>query len=472
MLAGQDSTIRSGTATIKSANSMSAEELRASIGLASVYGLRMLGLFIILPIFAIYAEHLPGGESHLLIGVALGAYGLTQAILQIPAGWLSDHYGRKPVIYIGLILFAIGSLIAASADNIYWIIAGRTIQGAGAINAAVMALTADLTREDHRTKAMAMIGMTIGFSFALSMVLSPLLYARIGMSGIFIMTAVLAVLAMAVIAFFIPNPAITRFHSDTEASSRRLGDVLRNKDLLRLDFGIFSLHAILMSVFMQVPFLLKDNGLHAAYHWKVYLPVMLLAFVFMVPPMMFADKKSRIKEVFMGAIALAVLAQMSLLMFHNSVISVAAALLLFFVAFNLLEAMLPSLISKTAPLAAKGTAMGVYSSVQFLGAFVGATAGGFLMQYFGGNAVLIFAMVLLFLWLMIASGMQSPAAVRTKLYPLTVMDEPAARLLQSRLMQLKGVREVMVVAAEQMASIKVETSGFDEAGVEQLLKGI
>jgi MFS family permease len=472
MLAGQDSTIRSGASTVKTGDSMSTVELRASIGLASVYGLRMLGLFIILPIFAIYAEHLPGGESHLLIGVALGAYGLTQAILQIPAGWLSDRYGRKPVIYIGLVLFAIGSLVAASADNIYWIIAGRTIQGAGAINAAVMALTADLTREDHRTKAMAMIGMTIGFSFALSMVLSPLLYASIGMSGIFIMTAVLAVLAMMVVAFFIPNPAITRFHSDTEASSKRLGDVLRNKDLLRLDFGIFALHAILMSVFMQVPFLLKDNGLHAAYHWKVYLPVMLLAFVFMIPPMIFADKKSKSKEVFVGAIALAALAQMTLLIFHNSVISVGLALLLFFIAFNLLEAMLPSLISKTAPLAAKGTAMGVYSSVQFLGAFVGAAAGGLLMQYFGGNAVLIFAMVLLALWLLVASGMQSPAAVRTKLYPLPAMDEAAARLLHGRLLQLNGVREVMVVAAEQMASIKVETSGFDEAGVEQLLKGV
>ena len=292
---------------------MTPTELRASIGLASVYGLRMLGLFIILPIFALYAEHLPGGESHLLIGVALGAYGLTQAILQIPAGWLSDHYGRKPVIYIGLILFAIGSLIAASADNIYWIIAGRTIQGAGAINAAVMALTADLTREDHRTKAMAMIGMTIGFSFALSMVLSPLLYARIGMSGIFIMTAVLAVLAMMVVAFFIPNPAITRFHTDTEANGKRLGEVLRNKDLLRLDFGIFSLHAILMSMFMQVPFLLKDNGLHEVYHWKVYLPVMLLAFVIMVPPMMFADKKSKSKQVFIGAIALAARSRASVL---------------------------------------------------------------------------------------------------------------------------------------------------------------
>jgi len=451
---------------------MSPTEIRASIGLASVYGLRMLGLFIILPIFAIYAEHLPGGESPLLIGIALGAYGLTQAILQIPAGWMSDRYGRKPVIYIGLVMFAIGSLIAASADNIYWIIAGRIIQGAGAINAAVMALTADLTREDHRTKAMAMIGMTIGVSFAVSMVLSPILYASIGMNGIFTMTAVLAVFAMLVIAFVIPNPAITRFHSDTEANRKRFGDVLRNKDLLRLDFGIFSLHAILMSVFMQVPFLLKNNGLHAAYHWKVYLPVMLLAFVLMVPPIIIAEKKSRVKEIFMGAIALAAIAQLSLLEFHDSVFSIAVALLLFFVAFNLLEAMLPSLISKTAPLAAKGTAMGVYSSVQFLGAFVGAGMGGFLMQHFGGNAVLIFAMVLLLLWLLVASGMQSPAAVRTRLYPLPVMDEAAGKALQNSLMQLKGVREAMVVVAEQMASIKVETSGFDEASVEQLLKGV
>ena len=472
MLAGQDSINKTGNIRVASGDSMNPVELRASIGLASVYGLRMLGLFIILPIFALYAEHLPGGESHLLIGLALGAYGLTQAILQIPAGWLSDHYGRKPVIYTGLVLFAIGSLIAASADNIYWIIAGRTIQGAGAINAAVMALTADLTREDHRTKAMAMIGMTIGVSFALSMVLSPLLYASIGMNGIFTMTAVLAVLAIVVVAFFIPNPVITRFHTDTEANGKRLGEVLRNKDLLRLDFGIFSLHAILMSVFMQVPFMLKNNGLHAAYHWKVYLPVMLLAFVFMVPPMMFADKKSMSKKVFMGAIALAALAQLSLLIFHASVLSVAMALLLFFVAFNLLEAMLPSLISKTAPLAAKGTAMGVYSSVQFMGAFVGAAAGGFLMEHFGGNAVLIFAIVLLISWLLVAGGMQLPAAVRTRLYPLPAMEESAAKLLQIKLIQLKGVREVMVVAAEQMASIKVETSGFDEAGVEKLLKGV
>lgn len=454
----------------QSMNAMSKDELRASLALAGVYGLRMLGLFIILPIFAVYAQQLPGGKDHFLIGIALGAYGLTQAILQIPAGWLSDHYGRKPVIYAGLILFATGSLIAAFADNIYWIIAGRIIQGSGAINAAVMALTADLTREDHRTKAMAMIGMTIGVSFAVSMVLSPLLYAVIGMHGIFIMVAVLSVFAMLVVAFFIPSPAITRFHSDTEASSKRLGEVLRNRDLLRLDFGIFSLHAILMSVFMQVPFLLINDGLPAASHWKVYLPVMLLAFVIMVPPIIYAEKKSRLKEIFMSAIVIAAIAQLALLSFHGTVLGIAFALLLFFIAFNLLEATLPSLISKTAPLSAKGTAMGVYSSVQFMGAFVGASVGGFLMQHFGGNAVFIFAIVLLLLWLLAARGMSSPAAVRTRMYPLPPIDEAAAKLLQSRLIQLKGVREAMVVASEQMACIKVNVHGFDETGAEQLIK--
>ena len=453
-------------------DSMTSVERRASIGLASIYGLRMLGLFIILPIFALYAEHLPGGESHLLIGFALGAYGLTQAILQIPAGWLSDRYGRKPVIYAGLILFAIGSFIAASADNIYWVIIGRVIQGAGAINAAVMALTADLTREDHRTKAMAMIGMTIGITFSLSLILSPMLYQHIGVPGIFALTGVLAVLAMLIVFFVIPNPAITRFHSDTEASGKRFGEVLRNKDLLRLDFGIFSLHAILMSVFMQVPFLLKNNGLNAEQHWRVYLPVMLIAFILMVAPMIFAEKKGKIKQVFISAIALAAIGQLSLLIFHSSVLAVATALLLFFTAFNLLEAMLPSLISKTAPLAAKGTAMGIYSSVQFLGAFFGAAMGGLLMQHWGGNAVLQFAIALLLLWLLVASTMRAPAAVRTRLYPLQIIDEASARILQQRLAQLQGVTEVMVVAAEQMASLKVESGGFDEASVEQLIKGV
>ncbi len=449
---------------------MTLAERRASLGLAGIYGLRMLGLFIILPIFALYAEHLPGGESHLLMGVALGAYGLTQAILQIPAGWMSDRYGRKAVIYGGLLVFAIGSFIAASADNIYWVIAGRVVQGAGAINAAVMALTADLTREEHRTKAMAMIGMTIGITFSLSLVLSPLLNSALGVPGIFAMTGVLALAAMAVVKFVIPDPAITRFHSDTEASGKKFAEVLRNKDLLRLDFGIFTLHAILMSVFMQVPFVLQADGLDVAQHWHVYLPVMLVAFVLMVPPIIIAEKKAKMKQVFMGAVALALAAQALLMFAQHSLWGVAAALLIFFTAFNVLEATLPSMISKIAPLSAKGTAMGVYSSVQFLGAFFGAAAGGALMQFVGGNAVFWFSIVLLALWLAVVSGMRPPAAVRTRLYHLEQMSDAEGVQLQQRLAQQQGVREAMVVAAEGMACIKVEMQGFDEAAVEQLVK--
>lgn len=447
-------------------------ERRASIGLASIYGLRMLGLFIILPIFALYAEKLPGGQSHFLIGVALGAYGLTQAILQIPAGWLSDRYGRKPVIIVGMLLFAAGSFIAASADDIYWIIVGRVIQGAGAINAAVMALTADLTREEHRTKAMAMIGITIGITFSISMVLSPLLYRLIGMSGMFTLIGVLAFVSIAVVVWFIPKPAITRFHSDTQANSSKLKEVLRNKDLLRMDFGVFTLHAILMSVFMQVPFILRADGLDAQHQWQVYLPVMLIAFALMVPPIIIAEKKAKMKQVFMFAIALAALAQLGILLFQGSVWGVAISLLVFFTAFNVLEATQPSIVSKIAPLAAKGTAMGVFSSVQFFGAFFGSAMGGLLMQLYGGNAVLVFAVCMLLLWLVVASSMRAPQALMTKMYHLPELDEDAAGKLRQSLAQLRGVREVLVVANEQIACLKVEMSGFDEDGIEYLVKGV
>ncbi|HCI53021.1 MAG TPA: MFS transporter [Gallionella sp.] len=448
---------------------MTATEKRASFGLAGIYGLRMLGLFIILPIFALYAEQLPGGSSHLLMGIALGAYGLTQAVLQIPAGWMSDRYGRKPIIYAGLIIFAIGSFIAASADNIYWVIAGRAIQGAGAINAAVMALTADLTREEHRTKAMAMIGMTIGITFSISLILSPLLNGVLGVPGIFAMTGVLALLAMAIVRFVIPNPAITRFHSDTEANGSKFAEVLKNPELRRLDFGIFSLHAILMSVFMQVPFVLQNDGLEASAHWKVYLPVMLIAFVLMVPPIIVAETKGKLKPVFIAAVALAMAAQLMLMLMQDSLWGVAAALLIFFTAFNVLEATLPSMISKIAPLAAKGTAMGVYSSVQFLGAFFGAAVGGALMQYAGHNAIFFFAIALLLVWLIVVSGMQPLAAVRTKMYHLNEMSDSEGAALQLQLAQLQGVREVLVVAAEGMACLKVEMQGFDEDAVERLV---
>jgi predicted MFS family arabinose efflux permease len=317
---------------------------------------------------------------------------------------------------------------------------------------------------------MALIGITIGVTFSLSMVLSPLLYKHIGMSGMFDLIGVLAFISIGVVLWFIPKPEITRFHSDTETNTSKLAEVLRNKDLLRMDFGMFTLHAILMSVFMQVPFILRDLGLDAQHQWQVYLPVMLAAFALMVPPILLAEKKAKMKQVFLFAIALAAVAQLGMMLFQGSVWSVAISLLLFFTAFNILEATQPSIVSRIAPLASKGTAMGVFSSVQFLGAFFGSAMGGLLMQLYGGNAVLIFAFVMLLLWLLVASSMRPPQALKTRMYHLPAMGDDAARALAQSLAQLRGVAEVLVVGNEQIACIKVEMNGFDEDAVEKLVR--
>ena len=282
---------------------MSPTELRATAGLAGVYGLRMFGLFIILPVFAFYAEDLPGGNDYMLIGIALGAYGLTQALLQIPFGWLSDRIGRKPVIYMGLLLFALGSFVAATADDIYWVIFGRIIQGAGAISAAIMALAADLTREEHRTKAMAAIGMTIGTTFIISLIVAPVLNQWIGVPGIFAMTGILALLAIVVVRKVIPDPVISRFHSDTEASAGKFGNVLSNTQLLRLNYGIFALHATLMALWLVVPFSLRNAGLAVDDHWQIYLPVLVVSMLLIIPAIIYGEKKAKLKQVFVAAVA-------------------------------------------------------------------------------------------------------------------------------------------------------------------------
>lgn len=450
---------------------LSRTEVRATAGLAAIYGLRMLGMFIILPVFAFYAEHLPGGDNYTLIGIALGAYGLTQAILQVPFGWLSDRIGRKPVIYMGLILFAIGSFVAAAASDIYIVILGRVIQGAGAISAAVMALAADLTREEHRTKAMAAIGMTIGATFALSLVIAPVLNRLIGVPGIFAMTGVLALLAMVVAARVVPNPSLSRFHSDTEASAGRFYNVLRNSELLRLDLGVFVLHAVLMALWLVVPLSLRQTGLAADHHWYIYFPVLLLSMVLVIPAIIYGEKKAKLKQVFVLAVAVLLASEVLLALISESLWGIATALLVFFAAFNLLEATLPSLISKIAPVGAKGTAIGVYSSVQFLGTFVGASAGGYLYEHYGSVALFAFCGGLVTLWLMFAATMKPPAAVRTKMYPVQEMDTGKATGLSRELAALYGVYEAQVLGSEGVAYLKVDMQGFDEQGVAQLLGG-
>ena len=446
---------------------MNAAELRASVGLAGIFGLRMLGMFVILPEFAIYAEQLRGGENLTLVGIAIGAYGLTQAILQIPFGWLSDRYGRKPVIYCGLGIFALGSFFAASADSIYGVILGRVVQGAGAISAAVIAMTADLTREEHRTKAMAMIGSTIGLTFALSLVISPWLNRVIGVPGIFALTGVLSLLAVVVVYAVIPDVS-----EDTRVAAPaapRFAQVLWVPQLARLNFGILVLHAVLMALFIVVPLSLRDTGLALDHHWQVYLPVMLGSFALMLPAILIAERRGHVKTVFVGAICMLLLGQLSMPWLLDSSAKIVVFLLIFFTAFNVLEAMLPSLTSRLAPRGAKGTALGIYSSVQFLGIFLGAAGGGFLYQHFGARGVFVFDALLFAAWLLLAFGLHAPGLVLTRTYAIPVLDSERARALVQRIEAQPGVREVRLAAGERTAYLKVDATGFDEQHVLRLI---
>ncbi|GAB4511342.1 MAG: MFS transporter [Sulfuricaulis sp.] len=449
---------------------MSPLERRAAAGLASIYGLRMLGMFLILPVFAVYAEQLPGGENHSLIGLALGIYGLTQALLQLPFGMASDRVGRKRVIYFGLVLFALGSFIAAAADDIYMVIIGRTIQGAGAINAAVTALLADLTREEHRTKAMAMVGGTIGLTFALSLVLGPALYHLISIPGIFAMTGVLALLAIPMMKFVVPDPKASHFHSDAETAPAGLPEVLRNGELGRLNFGIFALHVVQMAMFVVVPLALRETGgLDANHHWQVYLPVLAISVVFMVPLIVYGEKKAKVKPVFVASVALMLAMQLAFVPAIHHFWGVVTALTLYFVAFNVLEASLPSLVSKIAPVGAKGTAMGVYNTSQALGLFVGGAMGGILSEHFGASAVFEFGAVLIGIWLYLAYGMKAPPAVKNLMFHINALSVEDARRLERKLTGVQGVTEVTVMADEGVAYLKVDSRRFDEPALRRLL---
>ena len=456
-------------AQIDLSESMTRAEKRAASGLAAIFGLRMLGMFLILPVFALYAEDLPGGDNHTLVGLALGMYGLTQALLMLPFGMASDRIGRKKVIIFGLVVFALGSFIAMAATDIYWTIAGRALQGAGAISAAVTAMLADLTREEHRTKAMAMIGSTIGLTFAVSLVAGPALNHLIGVPGIFAMTGVLALAAVWVVKVWVPDPLVSHFHADAQASPARLKDVLKNGQLLRLDFGIFSLHAAQMAMFVVVPVALKNSGLAVDDHWAVYLPVLLGSFALMVPAIIVGEKRGQMKPVFVGAVALMLLAQLGFAFGIDHFWGIVWALFFYFVAFNLLEASLPSLISKLAPVSAKGTAMGVYNTAQALGLFFGGVFGGWLAQNHGFQAVFIFCVILMGAWLVASLSMAAPPAIKTRMFRVGAMPADQAALLKMQLAEVAGVVEAVVLAEEGVAMLKVSIKGWDEAGARSLL---
>ncbi len=391
-------------------NAMTAQERRAVGSLALLYSFRMLGLFMVLPLLALYAADMPGA-SPALIGLALGVYGLTQALLQIPFGWLSDKLGRKPVIVTGLLLFALGSVIAALADSVWGIVLGRTMQGAGAIASTVMALVADLTSAEQRTKAMAVVGVSIGASFAVAIVLGPAVAAVAGLSGVFWLTALLALAGIAIVLVRVPSPPPgAAGHGEAIAQRGLLGRSFRDSGLARLNMGVFVLHFVLMASFLLVPrFLVELAGVSKEQHWLVYLPALLLSIPAMLPLMIRAERGRRPREAFLAGIAIVAVA-VGLLAGAGSGAMVYAALWVFFVGFNYLEATLPSLVSRTVFQGGKGTALGLFSTSQFLGAFAGGAVGGWLVQHVGAGALLGLCLALLVAWWSIAAGAEYPLA--------------------------------------------------------------
>ena len=388
------------------AGRMTALELRASFSLASIFALRMLGLFLILPVFAMEASKLPGGDDPALIGLTMGIYGLTQAMLQFLYGLASDRVGRKRVIVFGLFLFAAGSLLAAMAPTLAWLAVGRALQGAGAVSAAVTALLADQTRDEVRTKSMALVGASIGLMFALSLVAAPLLVAYTGLSGLFLLTGGLALLGIAVVIWWVPPEP--RQHKNRPRG--RLLEVLTLPALLRLNFGVFILHAVQLAMWMAVPVMLVQAGLSRDHHWWVYLPAVLGSFVVMGGTLFQLEKRGYLRAVFLISIGLTAAVQLGLLVSAGgaSIAGMVCLLCVFFYGFNVLEASQPSMVSRMAPAHARGAAMGVYNTLQSLGFFAGGVMGGWLMKH--GGAQLLFAVcaALMFLWLMVAWPMRQP----------------------------------------------------------------
>lgn len=437
----------------------SATELRAVASLASLYLVRMLGLFTLLPVLALYARDL-AGTTPFLIGMALGVYGLSQACLQLPLGMLSDRVGRKPVIIGGLVVLLAGSLLAAYADTIYGIIAGRALQGAGAIASTLMALLADVTREQNRSKAMASIGVSIGLSFALSLVLGPVIAAWDGLEGLFLVTAALAAVGVLITVYVVPTPVAIRSTGVRASGLAGLQKVLSDRQLLRLDGGAFALQCIITAIFVAVPFVLADD-LHIArqFHGYVYGLLLGVSFVAMVPFMVIAERKRMVRPFFLAAVALIALALAQMPLFRHSMTGTMVLLWLFFLAFNFLEAMLPSLLSRAVQRDNRGTATGVYSTFQFLGAFCGGGGGGWALQHFGLQGVFWLCAAVAALWFGWTMGMLGPQYLRS----ITLSVEGTSVVeLSDELQRLPGVREVLVVAGESVAYLQVDSHFDDE----------
>lgn len=449
---------------------MTPVERRATWGLGTVFSLRMLGMFMVLPVLTTWGMALQGA-TETLIGLAIGIYGLAQAVFQIPFGLLSDRIGRKPLIIGGLLMFVLGSVIAALSTSIWGVILGRALQGSGAIAAAVMALLSDLTREQNRTKAMAFIGVSFGITFALAMVLGPVITQAIGLQGLFWMIALLATFAVIITVVLVPDTKDHKLNRESGMVKGCFQLVLANPQLLKLNFGIMCLHIMLMSTFVALPSELEHAGLAAASHWKVYLCTMLIAFASVVPFIIYAEVKRRMKRVFIGCVTLLIVAEVVLWGSGSGFWMLVVGVQLFFIAFNLMEAILPSLISKESPAGYKGTAMGIYSTSQFLGVAIGGSLGGWLTEYFDTQMVFLFGTLLAAVWLMVSLTMKEPpyvSSLRIELPETTAGDVT----LHQRLLAAPGVSEAIVVPTERSAYIKIDTKITDRSTIERIVNTI
>ncbi|WP_298441006.1 MFS transporter [uncultured Ferrimonas sp.] len=443
-------------------------EKKAAFSLAGVYGLRMFGLFLIMPVLATYGQDLTG-FSPLWVGIAIGAYGLTQALLQIPAGIASDKWGRKPVITLGLLMFAFGSVVAAMADSIYMVAVGRALQGAGAVASAVLALASDLTRDEQRPKVMAVIGSFIGLAFTVALAAGPLLAESLGVNGLFALTAVLALAALALVHLLVPSAVQRAPSGDLVATPKRLLLMLKNKQLLRLDLSIMVLHMLITALFVALPLALLDAGLSKELHWQMYLPAMLSAFVLMVPIIIYGVKKKTSRGPMLFAIALQLAATVVMACGYQSVWALGIGTVMFFTGLNYLEAALPSLISRLSPPGDKGSAMGIYSTAQFGGAFAGGILGGVLFQTLGAMGVFLLCAGVIVIWLLLMWNMENPQEVKS--LTLEAKCEPEqASALAARLSALPGVVEVILIPQQQAAFLKV-ADDFDVASARSAING-
>ena len=443
-------------------------EKRAAFSLATVFGLRMLGLFMILPVFAIYGTELQG-YSPIWLGLAIGAYGLTQALLQIPMGMLSDKFGRKPIILIGLVVFCIGSIVAATSETIYGVVFGRALQGMGAIASAVLALAADLSREEQRPKVMATIGMFIGLSFTVAMVIGPIVAEAFGLNGLFWFTAVLTIFAMLMIQFMVPNSVNKAPKGDNVALPEQLTKLIKHKELTRLNWGVFILHMALTACFVTLPKQFVESGLALDHHWQLYLPVLLGSFFLMVPFMIIAIKKQREKQMFTVAVSLLTLSLILMWLLPTTIWMLVLSVGLFFTAFNYLEATMPSILSRLAPAGVKGSAMGIYSSSQFLGAFVGGLLGGLLASNFGEKSIFLVMAVFSLAWIFAAATMKPLKKSKSYSFATNIATEQEAEDIAEKLINMPGIIEATLLHSEAVAYMKVDEKIVDLQEVRRLL---